>query len=91
MTSYQIVIESSAARAVRRLPGHVRQRVRRSITELGIQPRPPGSRPLRNQTDYHRLRLDGWRIIYMVDDDARLVTVIAVKRKTGPETYTGLS
>jgi len=36
------------------------------------------------------LRLEQWRIIYVVDDDNARILIIRIKRKTGPETYQGL-
>jgi mRNA-degrading endonuclease RelE of RelBE toxin-antitoxin system len=37
-----------------------------------------------------RLRIDDWRVIYAVDDHDRTVLVLAVRRKSGPETYEGI-
>jgi mRNA interferase RelE/StbE len=75
---------------MRRLPGHVRQRARRAISQLGEQPRPLGAKELRDRPGYYRMRLDDWRIIYQADDGTRTVTVLRVRRKTGPETYQDL-
>ncbi len=88
MPAFRVLIESAAERDVRHLPGHVRQRARRIIVDLAREPRPPQAVELRGHPGYWRQRLLEWRIIYRVEDDPPTVTVIAVPRKRGPETYT---
>lgn len=46
MVSYQVEINNRAKREIRDLPGHMRQRVIRSIGDLRTKPRPPASREL---------------------------------------------
>jgi mRNA interferase RelE/StbE len=60
------------------------------IGSLADNPRPAGARELRHMRGYYRIRLDRWRIIYRVDDESLLVTILRVARKAGPETYHGL-
>lgn len=84
---YRIRITETAETEMRHLPGHVRQRCRRMVTDLGLEPHGFGARELRDRPGYYRVRLDGWRIIYRVDDEARALTVLRVRRKTGPEIY----
>lgn len=88
--AYRIRITETAENELRRLPGHVRQRARRLGSQLADEPRPVGSRELRDLPGRYRVRLDDWRVIYRVDDAARSVTVLRVRRKTGPETYQGI-
>jgi mRNA interferase RelE/StbE len=86
-TPYRIRIAATADREVRRLPGHVRQRARRAIQELAHEARPSDAKELREQSGFYRLRLDGWRIVYRVDDENQVVRILCVRLKTGPETY----
>ena len=72
---------------MRRLPGHVRQRARRLVSHLASEPRPFGAKELRDRSTYYRLRVDDWQVIYRVDDTGQTVTVLRVRRKSGPETY----
>ena len=90
MNAYRLRISRSVKRQVDRLPGHIRQRVRRLIDGLGKNPRPDNAKELRNLPGRYRVRLNGWRVIYKVDDDALQVIILAVKCKRGPETYQGL-
>lgn len=88
MAAFRVLIEATAEQDVRRLPGHVRQRVRQLIVRLADEPCPSRAVELRGHPGYWRQRLLDWRVIYRVEDDPPLVTVIAVARKRGPETYT---
>jgi len=37
-----------------------------------------------------RVWLNGWRIIYQIDDDIGLLLIIGIRFKRGPETYENL-
>jgi mRNA-degrading endonuclease RelE of RelBE toxin-antitoxin system len=70
------------------LPGKVRQRVRRLITELEDQPRPPESQILEtagldvpSSVEIRRIRLEKWRIIYAVNDSERWAWVLAIRQR----------
>jgi len=90
---YQIWIEDKAKVEVRQLPGHMRQRIRRAIQGLGSEPRPHYSRKMRApeeiKLELRRLRLDRWRVIYVVDEKSTQVGVLAV-RKRPPYDYKDL-
>ena len=75
--SYSVLIKRSAEKEMDCLPTSVFDRVVESIRALKIDPRPHGSRKLRGLEQY-RLRVGSYRILYTVDDDNRLVEIIAV-------------
>jgi mRNA interferase RelE/StbE len=89
-TPYRIRITATAEKELRRLPGHVRQRARHAIQELAREARPGEAKELREKSGFYRLRLDGWRIVYRVDDENQAVRILRVRLKTGPETYENL-
>jgi mRNA-degrading endonuclease RelE of RelBE toxin-antitoxin system len=60
------------------------------VSDLAPEPKPVAAKELRDRPGYYRIRLDGWRIIYRVDEEGETVTVLRVRRKTGPETYQDL-
>jgi mRNA interferase RelE/StbE len=75
------------------LPGSVRQRVRRTVTALASDPRPPKSKALDVTglpCEVRRLRLDAWRIVYAITEAERIVDVLAV-RKRPPYDYGDLA
>ena len=53
--------------------------VRKRIDDLAAEPRPHGMLQLHNKE--HRVRQGNWRILYDINDDARLVTVTDVLRR----------
>jgi mRNA-degrading endonuclease RelE of RelBE toxin-antitoxin system len=42
---------------------------------------------LRGLPGRDRIRLDGWRVIYRVNEAAQELLILFVRRKSGPETY----
>ena len=92
--NYQIEVSPSAQKAIRRLPGNVRQRIRRAIKGLAQDPRPTRSKPLDFPLTFaepRHLRLDRWRIVYaVIETDINLVAVVAVRRRP-PYDYSTLA
>ena len=98
MDSYQVEIDNQAKREIRELHGHMRQRVIRSIRDLRTQPRPPESRELDLLAaglkldagmSLHRIKIDAWRIIYVIEEEWQVITVLAVRRRP-PYQYSDL-
>jgi mRNA-degrading endonuclease RelE of RelBE toxin-antitoxin system len=74
-------VEPSALDEIAALPGHIRQRVRRAVSELRETPRPAQSHLLEIPDDVQleglearRLRLDNWRVVYIVDEPWEIIT-----------------
>ena len=89
--SYRLGYSEEVRHAWRSLTGFHRQQVRRMLEALPENPHPPRSGPLREGIpNGYRIRLGRWRIIYQVSDDERTIYVLAIRRKTGPETYQDL-
>jgi mRNA-degrading endonuclease RelE of RelBE toxin-antitoxin system len=82
---YRLEVSPTARQQISKLPGHVRQRVRRAVEALADNPRPPTSRRLDHDlpgAEPRRLRLDDWRTVYAaVEADLRIVAVVAVRRR----------
>jgi mRNA interferase RelE/StbE len=93
MSRCTIYITPEAWSEVKHLPGHMRQRVKRAIDALASEPRPSGSKALELPACEHqvrRLRLNMWRIVYMVAESELTVDVVAV-RKRPPYDYGDLA
>jgi mRNA interferase RelE/StbE len=89
-------VEPAALDEIAALPGHVRQRIRRSVSDLHKTPRPTYSRTLEIPADVQierlearRLRIDSWRVLYVIDEEWKIITVLAV-RKRPPYNYDDL-
>jgi mRNA-degrading endonuclease RelE of RelBE toxin-antitoxin system len=85
VSRYRLWIEDAAKAEVQRLPGHVRQRVKRAIAALADEPRPANSRPLAAPAELplelRRVRIEGWRIVYAIDAEEASVGVYAVRQR----------
>jgi mRNA interferase RelE/StbE len=85
---YTLFIEADVHAARDKLPGHVRQRMRRAIDGLVQEPRPAGSRPLATSTldippevEVRRLRIERWRLVYAVHDQAGWIWILGLHRR----------
>jgi len=79
-------VEPSALAEIAALPGHIRQRIRRSVSDLGVAPRPTNSHTLTIPADVQikdlearRLRIDSWRELYVIDEEWEIITVLAIR------------
>jgi len=87
---YRLRISREVRNAVDRLPGKIRQRVRRTIAELAYDPRPEAAKTLEEDlSGYFRIRVGEYRVIYTIEEDQVLVEVVRVARRS-PRTYEGL-
>jgi mRNA interferase RelE/StbE len=77
----RVELAPAAQRQLRRLPPGDAARLRGPILGLAIDPRPPGASKL-TDTDFWRLRVGDLRIVYVIDDDAGLVAVLRVARRS---------
>lgn len=84
---YTVRIKRSAEKEMDRLPARTFERIAQAILKLSSDPRPPGSQKLRGVQDY-RLRVGQYRILYGVDDRARVVEVNAVGHRR--DVYRGI-
>jgi mRNA interferase RelE/StbE len=55
-------------------------RIAQAILELENDPRPPGCRKLRGLEGW-RIRIGNWRVIYHINDQERVVTIVEVRRR----------
>jgi mRNA interferase RelE/StbE len=55
-------------------------RIAQALLQLENDPRPPGCRKLRG-LDGWRIRIGNWRVIYHINDQERVVTIVAVRRR----------
>jgi mRNA-degrading endonuclease RelE of RelBE toxin-antitoxin system len=88
MPQYELFLDPEIHEARKRLPGHMRQRVKRAIDDLAHSPRPADSRDLdvtgidvQPGIELRRLRMDTWRILYAVNDGEGWVWVLAIHRR----------
>ena len=83
---YRLRIGKAVKHNADHLPGRSRQRVRRPITALADDPHPSEAKQLQGLANRYRIAVDGWRVIYRLDEERQAVVILAIRRKSGPET-----
>lgn len=78
MAAYRLSLKTSAAREIENLERKDRERVVTRIGCLAHAPRPEGAEKLAGHENAYRIRQGVYRIVYVIDDDGREVTVIRV-------------
>ena len=78
---YRVEIAPAVQRQLRRLPPGDAARLRGPILALGIQPRPIGAAKLVG-SEHWRLRFGDLRLVYVIDDEAKVVVVLRVARRS---------
>ena len=81
MSSYAILFARSARKELERLPAREVGRIFAKIEDLASEPRPEGYRKLAGPGATWRIRVGVYRVLYAVDDDARVVDIIAVRHR----------
>jgi len=76
---YELRLARSARKELDALSDPMLTRVARQLDALQTTPRPHGCKKLRGATDLWRVRVGDYRIIYRVDDGARLIEVRAIR------------
>lgn len=72
---YRIGMAPAARRQWNKLPRAAQDRIAPHILALESDPRPSGCRKLSEPLQGYRIRIGDYRVIYTVDDPARVVTV----------------
>jgi mRNA interferase RelE/StbE len=57
------------------------KRIDRKILGLADNLRPPGCKKLRGYRDQWRVRVGDWRVVYLINDEAKLVTITRVAHR----------
>jgi mRNA interferase RelE/StbE len=76
---YQVVLRARSLKQLQDLPREAQVRLASQIDGLVSDPFPPASKPLVGPfAGLHKLRVGDYRVAYEVDEQARLVRVLAV-------------
>jgi mRNA interferase RelE/StbE len=80
--SYRVVILPSAQKELEDIPNPFLDKLDNQILALAREPRPPGCKKMRD-TDVTtwRIRVGNYRIIYEIEDKARVVTIQRVAHR----------
>ena len=78
---YRVEFTSAAACKVRKLDRPVRARLLDTIESLATSPRPDEVKKLASTENAWRIRVGDYRIIYSIEDDILVVTVVRVAHR----------
>lgn len=81
MASYAVQLKPSARKELESLPSSVLTRVFRKIELLADDPGPAGCKKLKGYKDQWRIRMGDWRVVYIVDDPAKLVSITRIAHR----------
>ena len=80
MILYRVIIERRAAKEIESLPNEIIQAVTDAIKNLKSNPRPQGVKKLIGEEGW-RIRIRDYRILYIIDDSQRLISIYRVKHR----------
>ncbi len=78
---YQILLERSAEKDLKRLSSKIRARAIDAFLALAKNPRPSGSRKLAGTENDWRIRVGDYRIVYEIADEIRIVRIHRVRHR----------
>ena len=81
MGKYSVEVKPPAQKELEELPDELLARVVRKLDALGDAPRPAGCRKLKGCEDQWRIRVGDWRVVYIIDDAAKLVSVTRIAHR----------
>jgi mRNA interferase RelE/StbE len=76
---YSVDVKPPARKELEALPDSLLARVVRKLEALRDAPRPAGCKKLKGYDDQWRVRVGDWRVVYTIDDAAKLVSVTALR------------
>ncbi len=76
--SYQVALAPSAVQKIAELDSEVQQRLAQKLEELALNPRSEDAHPLKDTERLYKVLLGEYRIIYQIQDQPLLVTVIKI-------------
>ena len=81
MDSYSLEIKQSAQKELDSVDNGLFARIDRKILALVDNPRPGGCKKLKGYKNQWRIRVGDWRVVYVIDDTTKLVTVTRVAHR----------
>jgi len=81
VAEYSLELKQSAQRELDALEETLFRRLDRKILALADDPRPHGCKKLKGYKDQWRIRVGDWRVIYIVDDAAKLVRITRIAHR----------
>jgi mRNA interferase RelE/StbE len=81
VAKYALGIKPSARKELENLSDSLIARLAPKIDALAADPRPSGCRKLHGYKDLWRIRVGDYRVVYIIDDDRKTVSVTRVAHR----------
>jgi len=81
VSSYFVEVKPSARKELEALADKMLARVLKKMNSLGNAPRPAGCKKLKGYQDQWRVRVGDWRVVYIIDDAAKLVSITRIAHR----------
>lgn len=80
MTRYVVEIISKAEKEFVKLPEKIKVLIAGKIVSLEDNPRPFGTKKLK-ETEFYRIRVSDFRVIYSIDDKNKKIKVLSIANR----------
>lgn len=80
--AYEIVIQDTANKVLRKLDKPVRERVAAAIEALADDPRPAGIKAIVGEPGAFRIRVGDYRVLYEIEDYRLVVMVVKIGHRS---------
>jgi mRNA interferase RelE/StbE len=78
---YSVKIKPSAVKEFQKLSSSIKEDVIKAIEQLKSEPRGQATRKLAGRADSYRIRVRDYRILFIIDDAAKVVTIVAISKR----------
>jgi mRNA interferase RelE/StbE len=78
---YSVEVKPPAQKELEALSDELLARVVRKLEALGDAPRPAGCKKLKGCEDQWRIRVGDWRVVYIIDDTVKRVSVTRIAHR----------
>lgn len=78
---YRVDTKPRALKDLAALPADVLPRVDTVLLSLADNPRPRGAKKLADEDDVWRVRIGDYRVLYTIDADEELVTIVRIRHR----------
>ena len=80
-SDYKVEALPAVDKDLDRLSRQMQTRILDRMEALADNPRPSGAEPIKGHSSHYRVRVGDYRVVYGVDDEARIVTVVTVAHR----------
>ncbi|MDQ3323275.1 MAG: type II toxin-antitoxin system RelE/ParE family toxin [Acidobacteriota bacterium] len=78
---YTVIFKPSVAKQLRRINNKEQKKIVAAAENLASEPRPHGYKKLVGGEGFYRIVIGDYRIIYEIDDDVLIVSVLRVAKR----------